>query len=624
MTQTEDRRADSTRRIPVEALVEVCGVGSARQAPFEAESADLSGRGIRLKTAYLPEPGAQVVCRFENGGQEVIAEGVVAWCQKETRGGEFGVRFTALDARSAEVLKELCGIGECDPSAPPPDCDVSEQEYRCVAKGSKVKLHIEGLGSPMRARVDEGGDGQRIAVGSTLEFLRLGRKLEMESLDDGTRREARIDGLDVSIDPATGVPRLLVLLKTDSRETTPQPSVVDTAKRTTTKTATHQPKFASTVQSKTPSTKESLEATAANRESLSQEAIDEQVELMVGRMRRIAGSARRKMSEVKVQLGSRIAPTMGRAVQSMRRMSERGQEPARRRTAPAPAQAPNAAERQLRPQNRAAQSSQPEVKTEKFYLQPKVKRTAGVVAAIGLLATVIAVAARSPETKLVASAEPQLVTNQGAVAAQPQAGSAIPAKAGQTPPVGANGQPQTGLVAQVPLFGPTPMATLEAVPLPAPAAESPEVIAARELALAKASQAAAASGTDSLSEEPGGEGDAKDASATKPEDVPAWGKGRMKEPTLYRIKLDEAGSAIKGTTQSKGFSVIVPGRKAMESPKGFVSRDPRFAKISAQSTTEGVKLTWTFKEEVPGYRVRLRKNNVEVLISEGAKSGKGN
>src|SRR5512133_356370 len=145
MSTTEERRADGIQRVPVEALVEVCGVG-AKQTPFEAESADVSGRGIRLRTAYLPEEGAPVVCRFENAGREVIAEGVVAWCQKETRGGEFGVRFTALDAQSAETLRELCGIADDGSVAPPPvepgDRDVGQK----VALGAKVKLHIEGLG----------------------------------------------------------------------------------------------------------------------------------------------------------------------------------------------------------------------------------------------------------------------------------------------------------------------------------------------------------------------------------------------------------------------------------------------------------------------------------------------
>jgi hypothetical protein len=587
--------------------VEVCGVGG-KVTPFEAESADVSGRGIRLRTAYLPDPGEPVVCRFENSGQEVIAEGIVAWCQKATRGGEFGVRFTALDARSAESLKVFCGLGPELTVDAPTTPELGEREPRRVATGSKVKLHIEGLGAPMRARVDE-GHGARIAVGSTLEFLRIGRKLEMESVEDGSRREARIDGLDVTIDPTTGVPRLLVLLKTEGDETTPAPSVVD-ARRS------ERSDKSATTATTAPRTNQAAVATKSEKpEPPTQEDIEAQVEIMVGRMRRIAGRARRKVTEVSGHLGERFAPTMDRAFQSVRQLSRRTPEPARRKTAPPPTATPTGAERKLRPQNRTSQS---EVVITSRFLQPKYKRAAGAVAALGLLATVIAVAARSPEP-VRSTANDSTVLSTPVLAAQPLTNAPAPggsAVAGVT-------QNNGSIVAQVPLFGSTPLATLEPAPLPASGSESPDVVSARELALAKATHAAVAPGADpslTSSEEPT-ETLAEEPSA-KPEDVAPWGKGKMKDPILYRIKLDEAGNAIKGTTQSKGFSVIIPGRKAMESPKGFVGKDPRFSKISAQNTSEGVKVTWLFKDEVPAYRVRLRKTSVEVLISEAVKSGK--
>jgi hypothetical protein len=561
----------------------------------------------------LPEQGEPVVCRFDNGGQEVIAEGVVAWRQKATRGGEFGVRFTALDARSAEALKSFCGLEPAGTAPSEVTVEAAPQKARRVTTGSKVKLHIEGLGAPMRARVDE-GKGSRIAVASTLEFLKMGRKLEMESVEDGTRREARIDGLDVTIDPSTGVPRLLVLLKTDSDENTPEPSVVDTRQKekrssAATETSSSREKVitANVAEKANPSEKST---------TASQEEIDAQVEIMVGRMRRIAGSARRKMSEVSGQLGERIVPTMGRAFQSMRQFSRRSAEPARRKTAPPPSTSSTNAERKLRPQNRSTQASEPEVTVTSKFLQPKYKRAAGAVVAVGLLATVIAVASRSPEP-VRSTASPDLLTTESAVAAPALGNPTVAVGPAAASKVDGNG----AVMAPVPLFGPTALATLEPAPLPAKGNETDEAVAARELALAKATQAAVASGADpSLSEEPSQV--PNEEPSTKPEDVAPWGKGKMKDPIIYRIKLDEAGSALKGTNQSQGFSVIVPGRKAMESPKGFVSKDPRFAKISAQNTSEGVKISWTFKSDVPAYRVRLRKTNVEILISESVKSGK--
>jgi len=76
MNTNQERRVEGIKRVPVEALVEVCGLRDDVPA-FEAESRNVSDRGIRLRTAYLPELGAPVVCRFDNGGHEVLAEGVL-------------------------------------------------------------------------------------------------------------------------------------------------------------------------------------------------------------------------------------------------------------------------------------------------------------------------------------------------------------------------------------------------------------------------------------------------------------------------------------------------------------------------------------------------------------------
>ena len=96
------------RRVSVSTLVEV--VGNVPGIPvFEAEAVDVSSRGMHLRTAYLPHEGDPLVCRFENAGREILVEGVVAWRREHGRGGEFGVQFTALDSKSVESLRELCG-----------------------------------------------------------------------------------------------------------------------------------------------------------------------------------------------------------------------------------------------------------------------------------------------------------------------------------------------------------------------------------------------------------------------------------------------------------------------------------------------------------------------------------
>ncbi|MGE0326890.1 MAG: PilZ domain-containing protein, partial [Polyangiaceae bacterium] len=107
--QKQDRRASGVKRVPVQTLVEICG--RVPEVPaFEAQSIEVSGRGMHVRTRYLPPVGAPLVLRFEEAGHQILVEGEVAWAEDQERGGEFGIRFTALDSGSVDALKKLCGI----------------------------------------------------------------------------------------------------------------------------------------------------------------------------------------------------------------------------------------------------------------------------------------------------------------------------------------------------------------------------------------------------------------------------------------------------------------------------------------------------------------------------------
>src|SRR6185437_10529865 len=127
---TEDRRAPGATRMPFDALVEV---GGALGPSFEAQAVNVSEEGMHLRTAYLPEQGQPLTCRFDAGsGQSVLASGEVVWSLGAEKGGEFGVRFTDMDTESVESLKRICGVTAA--GAGP-----------AVPSGSKVRLHIDGL-----------------------------------------------------------------------------------------------------------------------------------------------------------------------------------------------------------------------------------------------------------------------------------------------------------------------------------------------------------------------------------------------------------------------------------------------------------------------------------------------
>lgn len=607
MNSQEERRVEGIHRVPVEALVEVCGL-KGEGPSFEAESRNVSDRGIRLRTAYLPEIGAPVVCRFESEGQEVLAEGVIAWCSPQPRGGEFGVRFTALNSKSAQVLGRLCRADTTkeEPSAGAgPLGDSAEPSLRA---GTRVKLHIDGLSSPMRARVQQ-NDSDQISVNSSLEFLKLGKRLQLENVDAGDHSEAYIDGIDVIIDPKTGVPNLVVVLRSHEAENTPEPSVIDTRSER---------EHSQTVNGR-----------SGTAPKITGDSDEEAVDGMADEVAKMRGKLEQSLSKVGliVRITGTQAASLGRSLRdrggplmqrltrnwSGARRNKPDASPPRRRTAPPPSQVSGATSHGLRPQSAVAAS--PEAAPRAKPKQPS-KLLVGTIGASVLLVTVIAVASRG--------GAPSTASNSS----NPQARSAANATSSALAsiPLGPTASAVPGasaLMAPVPLFGPTPMATLEPAPLgsaPVPTgAGSPNAVAEREMAAAKAATAKVAAGTEESSEEPSESASSSDEPATKPEDVAPWGKGKMHEPTIYKVRLDGPGTAIKGTSFSHGFSVIIPKRKAQESPKGYTKQDSRLELVSAANGESGVKILWRFKDEIPGYRVRLRKNTVEFLISSKAK-----
>lgn len=192
---SEDRRAPGAARIPFDSLVEV---GGALGPSFEAQAVNLSEEGMQLRTAYLPELGQEITCRFETAPNEsVVGSGEVVWCRGAEKGGEFGIRFTDVDADSIEALKRACGFGGAAAPAQP---------------GAKVRLYIDGLASPMRAKIRDAHKAA-ITVGSELGFLQVGKQLELEDAQSGTKRPANIDRVEVAVDPSSHVPQLIVRLR---------------------------------------------------------------------------------------------------------------------------------------------------------------------------------------------------------------------------------------------------------------------------------------------------------------------------------------------------------------------------------------------------------------------------
>lgn len=608
MTQTEERRAQGVNRVPYETLVEVCSNDPSIPA-FEAESVDVSGRGMHVRTAYLPGLGDSLVCRMEDRGREILVEGVVAWRAEQPRGGEFGLRFTALDSGSVEALRDLCSPAEREEMQAQPEAPASEPQN---PRGSKVRLHIDGLGAPMKARVRDAGQ-QQLHVGSNLEFLKVGKRLEIEDVEQNARRIARIDTVSVSIDPETNVPQLVVGLRyegrSDAEESTPEPSVVDAR--------------AADAGDELPQLSRSRSRSSDAPEPGHDEAEDDEADALrsaqaaakLGQIAAGASAFARGAGATVARLGSgaarHVSGWVRGASKKVGQQASKGSKPAVRRTAPAPAPAP-AEGRRLRPQS-AKTAERPAAPTPR----PTLKKVSVIAGASVLAVSAAAYALKGPDAS-VSGHQPaaQAAPAQAVGARLDEQGKVQGVTPLSTVPV----DPSKPPTAHVPLFGETALTTREPVPLAAP----PEELAAAGQAAPAAADAPKAA-DQSWSEDDEEESDAEpEKPKVRPEDVKPWGRGKLKEPTVHRLRLDAPGAAIQGHPDPTGFTVLVPGRKLMENGSAIAKRDKRIARVRTHSNEAGAELTFQFRDGIPAYRVRLRKDFVEVLVSaEESKKDRG-
>lgn len=594
-----ERRSTAGHRVQFEALVAVGG--SEGGAGFEAESVDVSADGMRLRTAYLPTVGDRLVCRFDGLEGEVIVEGEVIWATEQQKGGEFAVRFLELDAETREILKELCfaeGEGEGQKAA----------EDKSLA-GTRVRLHIEGLGSPMKARVRSGNE-KELMVGSSLEFLKLGRTVELEDVDRQSKREGVVDTVKVEIDPESSVPQLVVSLrfeggviaakaaaatattvkvdgnKTESRREAPktnpgigpeQPGAGASA------SAASRPIVVDTTAPKTARAPMIDESSGPGtvRATGTESTVDDDEELEFGKSKlRVAGEKAKQMT---TQAVSKIGPAFSGLGESARgvwskvqsnlakRKTERDEAKRaaapRRVTAPPPSGALKSSGRKLvrdREENT-------EMDAESIHIPTHSKRRAaiGAVVGIALIAGIFGVVKATsggdePKSAAVASSQSAQALGNGA------------------------GGPAVG---NVPLFGATPLSTTEQVQPPA----APTVAANAPPSAAQQAEE--------------GEED-KSTELTKD-----WGKGEVKKPNVLKIKMDGDVDGIRGEETENGFILHVPGRTAVGSVSNLAKKDKHIQSVDVVKHEDETEITVRFKGEPPGYKAKVNGKRVEIEIS---------
>jgi hypothetical protein len=505
---TEDRRAPGATRLPFDGLVEV---GGALGPSFEAQAVNVSEDGMHLRTAYLPEQGQPLTCRFDAGsGQSVLVSGEVVWSQGADKGGEFGVRFTDMDAESVESLKRVCGVAVPTEAQP-------------VHSGSKVRLHIDGLASPMRAKIRD-ARATAVTVGSDLGFLQVGRQLELEDAQSGKKRPASIDRVEVAVDPASQVPQLVVTLRY-ADVNAPVPAAGPAAGGR------------GWASSSSPSGADDLAA----------------VEEASAKMK---GALARNLTRVGPAV-ERLAERAKTMVTLLAKRGDKEPSPVRRTTAPPPGGALHATGRRV-VRGEEGSPSMADATDAMAARASTTRRKAAIASAVMLAAVVGAIAIKKSHH----DAAPDAAAPAGSGAAATDVAS--------------------------PAASPQPAAPQPAeAPSPQPAA-APSPLAA----------------------------DDSDLHAHKKHvHVAPFGNGPVHHGNVLRLKMDSPIEAIEGAQQPTGFTVKIPGRKAVEAAAPLAARDSRIAAIKVANEGAGAELSVTFKDGVPNYQVSARGDTLVISLA---------
>ncbi len=497
-----DRRAPGATRVPFEGLVEI---GTSLGPAFEGQVVDVSHDGMHVRTTYLPDVGQPVTCRFDAGNSgSVAATGEVVWRDDTEGGGAFGLRFTDLDAQSQETLQRLVETGG-------------------AARGSsgRVRLHIEGLGVAMKARVRD-SSRTKLTVGNELGFLQLGKSLELEDAESGEKRPAHIDRVELELDPETHVPRLVVGLRyadeapseamSTVKDSTPEPAVMDADE---------------------PFEDDASEGVAASDDA----SVDEESSKMKSAFARNAA----KVTPAILAMAKRAKITAA-MLWAKRRAASAEASPARRTTAPPPGGALHASGRKVVREVEPSGGLPMKLKLDN-------KRKIALGAAVGL-ATVIAIAALKHKP-----AQPPEVAHpaEAVAAAQPTVDP---------------------MMANVP---PPPIMT--APPPPVFTDVSPVI------------------------------------TPTKPGHVTPFGNGSVTHGNILHLKMDGPIEKINGASQPTGFSISIPGHKALEPAGPLAARDARIASIKVANDASGADLDVAFKDGVPNYVVRAKGDTLEIVLA---------
>jgi hypothetical protein len=533
---TDDRRAPGAARISFDGLVEV---GGALGPSFEAQAVNVSEDGMQLRTAYLPELGQQVTCRFETTpGQGVVTSGEVVWSRGADTGGEFGIRFTEVDPESVDALKRVCGVAAAAAAGQP---------------GAKVRLYIDGLASPMRAKVRDARPAA-ITVGSDLGFLQVGKHIELEDAQSGNKRPASIDRVEVTVDPSSNIPQLVVTLRyADTTAEAAGGLGADVRGQGYLHDSDARPKS-----SEDPSALDDASARFKGAFARHAAGVGPAFKRFAHRAKvTLALLAKRRLLDEDSMPRRTTAPAPGGGLHTSGRRVVRGES-----GAPADGAASATVRRSQHGDEEAAVQAKPSA----------MKRKAVVATAVMMTAVLGALAIKRSHHD------------------------------GAGGPAGASTGADTA---------PTTSATAPAMPTSAPQpVVPPSTLAAPANTLVAVGEKPATTSM-TAAEEANGHGT---EGRKHPRPAP-FGNGPVHHGNVLRLKMDGTVESIEGAQQPSGFTVKLPGRRSLEAAAPLAARDSRIAAIKVSNEPSGAELSVAFRDGVPNYQVSARGDTLVIALA---------
>jgi hypothetical protein len=165
----------------------------------------------------------------------------------------------------------------------------------------------------------------------------------------------------------------------------------------------------------------------------------------------------------------------------------------------------------------------------------------------------------------------------------------------------------------VPLFGATPLSTTE--PVPAMPTQPDGALAPGAAPAAPGGDLAAADGAGQGSADAANDDDDDETQGNGKQ----FGKGNVRSPITLKIKTDGPVETVNGAAGAMGFTISLPGRRALSSATELARKDKRIASINVVNNPAGAEISVQFKDGVPAYVAKAKGDRLDIALGTDAK-----